>query len=144
MLFTREHTWAEMTPEEHVRVGLSDYICTCKDLREIVRVWTETIGESVKRMEPLGVVETWRFVFDVYAPVSGRLIELNGKIMDNPSIISEDPYGSGWIVEIEPTNLTNEIKGLLNSAEYEQYCKELCLACPKKNCPLSSPARRAL
>jgi glycine cleavage system H protein len=138
MLYTREHTWAETTPEARVRVGLSDYICTCKELREIVHVWTETIGGRVKQMEPLGVVETWRFVLDIYAPVSGRLIELNGKIMDNPSIISEDPYGSGWIAEIEPTNLENEIKGLLSSMEYEQYCNELCLACPKKNCPLSS------
>jgi len=137
-LYTREHTWAEMTPEGHVKVGLSSHICTCKGLREIVHVWADTPGERVRKMEPFGVVETLRLILDLYAPVSGRLRRLNEKVVDEPLKISEDPYGSGWIAEIEPTNLEGEVKDLLSPARYERYCRELCLDCPKKNCTCMS------
>ena len=88
-------------------------------------------------MEPFGVLEAWRFMFDLYAPFSGLLKALNQEIIENPSLIGEDPYGSGWIAEIEPAKPEEEAKALLNSAQYTKYFAELCLACPKKNCKCS-------
>jgi len=87
-------------------------------------------------MKPFGVAETWSFLLDIYAPVSGRLKRLNRKIIDNPYLVSQDPHGSGWIAEIEPTNLEDEVKNLLTFMEYERYCSKLCLVCPKKTCTL--------
>jgi len=91
-------------------------------------------------MEPFGALETWNLIIDIYAPVSGRLIKSNGSIKEDPHIIVEDPYGSGWIAEIDPTNLEDEIKNLLGFMKYEEHCKELCFGCPKKNCASSSPS----
>lgn len=136
MLYTRKHTWSEITPVGYAKVGVSDFVCGCK-LTEIIRVWTEDIGKPVKQMEPFGVVESWRFTFDLCAPFSGQLKALNKETLENPSMIGEDPHGSGWIAEIEPAEPEKEAKTLLKSEEYTIYCKELCLACPKKNCELA-------
>jgi len=144
--YTRAHTWAKATSQGNIKVGLSDYICICKHLKEITYVWTESVGKRVRRMEPVGVVETWSFLLDICAPVSGRLKRINEGIIDDPSVISQDPYGYGWIAEIEPTNLEDEVRHLLNFPEYERYCSKLCLVCSKKNCTLLinlKTARRA-
>jgi glycine cleavage system H protein len=74
-------------------------------------------------MEPFGVAETWMFMFDLYAPVSGKIAEVNEKLKDDPHIINEDPYAEGWIVEIEPKNslvLEQELKNLLSAREYNE------------------------
>ncbi len=140
MLYTREHTWAKLTPQGHVKVGLCDFPIICKQIREITHVTTESTGEKVKQMEPFGAIETWDFILDIYAPVSGRLKKLNMGIKDAPGVIVQDPYGSGWIAEIDPTNFEDETKNLLRFMKYEEHCKELCFGCPKKNCALSSPS----
>lgn len=140
ILCTREHTWAVAPSQTRVKVGLCDFQIICKQIREITHVWTESIGEKVKQMEPFGTIETWNLILDLYAPVSGTLKKINGRIRDDPSIIVQDPYGSGWIAEIDPINLKDEIKNLLSSMKYEEYCKELHSRCPKKNCTLSSPS----
>lgn len=139
ILYTRKHTWGKITHRGCVQVGVSDFICECKSLKEVASIWTENIGKHVKQMEPFGVLETWWFMFDLYAPFSGLLKALNQEILENPSLIGEDPYDSGWIAEIVPAKHGEEAKALLKSAQYTRYCTELCLACPKKNC--KSPHR---
>lgn len=138
MLYTREHTWAKVTSQGHVKVGLCEFPLICKQLKEITHVSTESMGEKVKQMEPFGAIETWDSVLDMYTPVSGKLKRINGRIRDDPNLLLQDPYGSGWIAEIDPINLEKEMKNLLNFVKYEEHCKELCLGCPKKNCTLSS------
>jgi len=135
ILYTHEHTWAEMATPENVRVGLSNHICICKGLKKLApNVHTVAIGEKIGQMEPFGAVLTRFTHINLYAPVSGRLKRLNKLVLDEPRIISEDPYGIGWIAEIEPTNLEEEVKGLLDSKQYLLSCIEQCLDCPKKNC----------
>jgi glycine cleavage system H lipoate-binding protein len=87
-------------------------------------------------MEPFGVVETWNSLLDICAPISGRLKKINRKIIANPYIISQDPHRAGWVAEIKPTNLEDEVKNLLSFMEYERYCGKVCLVCPKKSCTL--------
>jgi glycine cleavage system H protein len=79
-------------------------------------------------MEPFGVAETWMFMFDLYAPVSGKIAEVNEKLKDDPRIINEDPYAKGWIVEIEPKNslvLEQELKNLLSAREYNEMISKI-------------------
>ena len=123
-LYTQKHMWVKITSEGNVRVGLSDYACDCRELRIIAHCRTEGVGEEVRAGEPFGIVETWVFMFDLYAPVSGRIRKVNKRVMDEPYVINEDPYGSGWIVEIEPTNLEKELRDLLSSGQYVQYCEQ--------------------
>jgi glycine cleavage system H protein len=126
LLYTPKHTWAQITPEGNIRVGVSDY--AQKHLKGIVHILTEATGKEVSKMEPIGVAETWMFMFDLYAPVSGKIVKVNEILKNEPSKINEDPYGEGWIAEIKPANslvLEQELKGLLGSREYNKLVAKL-------------------
>ncbi|MEM2281502.1 MAG: glycine cleavage system protein GcvH [Candidatus Bathyarchaeia archaeon] len=126
LLYTPKHTWAQITPEGNIRVGISDY--AQRHLKGIANIMTEPVGKEVAKMEPFGVVETWMFMFDLYAPVSGKIVKVNEKLRDKPYLVNEEPYGEGWIVEIKPKNsltLEEELKSLLSSREYNKWVSKL-------------------
>ena len=126
LLYTPKHTWAQVTPEGNIRVGVSDY--AQRHLKGIAHIMTDAVGKDVSKMEPFGVAETWMFMFDLYAPVSGRILRVNGKLKDDPQAISKDPYNEGWIVEIKPKNsltLEDELKSLLGAREYSKLVAKL-------------------
>lgn len=126
LLYTPKHTWAQVTPEGNIRVGLSDY--AQRHLKGIARIMTEAVGKEINTMEPFGVAETWMFMFDLYAPVSGKIVKINRKLENEPNLINEDPYGEGWIIEIKPKNsltLEQELKSLLSAREYNKMVSKL-------------------
>jgi len=126
LLYTPKHTWAQITPEGNIRVGVSDY--AQKHLKGIAHILTEPVGNEISKMEPFGVAETWMFMFDLYAPVSGKIVKVNENLKNEPHIINEDPYNKGWIVEIKPKNslvLEQELKGLLGAREYNKLVAKL-------------------
>jgi glycine cleavage system H protein len=126
LLYTPKHTWAQITPEGNIRVGVSDY--AQRHLKGIVNIMTEPVGEEIAKMEPFGVAETWMFMFDLYSPVSGKIVKVNEKLKDKPYLVNEDPYGEGWIIEIKPKNsltLEEELKSLLSSREYNKWVSKL-------------------
>ncbi|MBS7647192.1 MAG: glycine cleavage system protein GcvH [Candidatus Bathyarchaeia archaeon] len=126
LLYTPKHTWAQITPEGNIRVGVSDY--AQRHLKGIANIMTEPVGKEIAKMEPFGVAETWMFMFDLYAPVSGKIVKVNEKLKDKPYLVNEDPYGEGWIIEIKPKNsltLEEELKSLLSSREYNKWVSKL-------------------
>lgn len=124
VLYTKKHTWAKIDLEGNVKVGLSDY--AAKQLKTVVGIRIEAVGQEVKQTEPFGILETTsKFMFCLKTPVSGKIIEVNKRVLDEPYIINEDPYESGWIVIIEPANLKEEIGDLLDSRAYGKWVKEL-------------------
>jgi len=126
LLYTPKHTWAQITPEGNIRVGVSDYAQS--HLKGIAHVLTEPVGKEINKMEPFGVAETWMFMFDLYAPVSGKIVKVNEKLKNEPRMINEDPYKEGWIVEIKPNNslvLEQELKNLLGAREYDKLASKL-------------------
>jgi glycine cleavage system H protein len=126
LLYTPKHTWAQVTPEGNIRVGVSDY--AQRHLRGIAHVMTEPEGKEINKMEPFGVAETWMFLFDLYAPVSGKIIKVNNDLKNELHLINEDPYGEGWIAEIKPNNsivLEEELKTLLGAREYNKWVTKL-------------------
>jgi len=126
LLYTPKHTWAQITPEGNIRVGVSDY--AQNHLKGIAHVLTEPVGKEINKMEPFGVAETWMFMFDLYAPVSGKIVKVNEKLKNEPRMINEDPYKEGWIVEIKPNNslvLEQELKNLLGAREYNKLASKL-------------------
>jgi len=120
MLYTPKHTWAIVTPEGNIRVGLTDY--AQRYLEGIAYVMTDPVGQETKQMEPFGVAETWMFMFDLYSPISGRIVKVNDKPRNQPGIVNTDPYGEGWIIEIAPISevLEQELTNLLGIAEYKK------------------------
>jgi glycine cleavage system H protein len=126
LLYTPKHTWAQITPEGNIRVGLSDY--AQRHLEGIAYIYTETVGKEIKKMEPFGVAETWMFMFDLYSPVSGKIIKFNENLRNEPHLINEDPYSEGWIMEIKPNNsltLEQELKDMLSLRQYNKWISKL-------------------
>jgi glycine cleavage system H protein len=126
MLYTPKHTWAQVTPEGNIRVGVSDY--AQNHLKGIAHVMTDPVGKEINKMEPFGVAETWMFMFDLYAPVTGKIVKVNEKLKNAPHTINEDPYKEGWIVEIKPNNslvLEQELKNLLGARDYNKWVSKL-------------------
>ncbi len=122
LLYTPNHMWTMVTPEGNVSVGLSDY--AQEHLKGIVGIQTHQVGYEVKKGEPFGVVETWMFMFDLYSPVSGKIIKINKPLQDEPNIINTDPYRIIWIAEIKPDNivtLEEELRDLMGIAQYKMW-----------------------
>lgn len=126
MLYTPKHTWTQITPEGNIRVGISDY--AQRHLKGIAHIHTEPVGTEVKKMESFGVAETWMFMFDLYAPVSGKIVSINENLKNEPYVINEDPYKEGWMIEIKPRNsltLEQELKDLFSSRQYNNWVSKL-------------------
>ena len=126
LLYTPEHVWAMVTPEGSIRVGLSEY--AQRHLKGIAGIQTDPIGCEVKKEEPFGVVETWMFMFDLYSPVSGKIIKINKDLQDEPFIINKDPYEIAWVAEIKPNNLITleeELRDLMRLHQYKVWVSKL-------------------
>jgi len=97
--YTAEHEWVRPSAGGSLRVGITDYAQDA--LGDIVFVSLPTVGTAVTAGQPLGEVESTKSVSDVYAPVAGTVSARNESLDSQPELINSDPYGEGWIVEIE-------------------------------------------
>lgn len=118
--YTKEHEWV-LIEGGTATVGITDY--AQDQLGDIVFVELPAVGDKVSKEDAFGVVESVKAVSDIYAPLSGKVIEVNDDLPDDPEMLNEDPYGDGWIIRIELTDPA-EIEDLLTSVEYEQYVAE--------------------
>ncbi|MDO8461897.1 MAG: glycine cleavage system protein GcvH [Deltaproteobacteria bacterium] len=118
--YSKEHEWVKV--EGNVAtIGITDY--AQEQLGEIVFVELPSEGEEFAKEDVFGVVESVKSVSDVYAPISGRVIEANDPLTDGPEILNEDSYGEGWIIRMEISD-AKELKELMSAKEYEAYIKE--------------------
>jgi glycine cleavage system H protein len=118
--YTKEHEWV-LIEGGTATVGITDY--AQDQLGDIVFVELPAVGDKVSKEDAFGVVESVKAVSDIYAPLSGKVIEVNDDLPDDPEMLNEDPYGDGWIIRIELTD-PDEIEDLMTAAEYEQYVAE--------------------
>lgn len=118
--YTKEHEWVKISGNT-ITVGVSDF--AQDQLGEIVFVELPEEGEEFSKGDAFGVVESVKSVSDVYAPVSGRVIEINDPVVDSPEIINDDCYGEGWLVKLEVSDAA-ELKELLSSKDYAKFLKE--------------------
>jgi len=102
-------------------IGISDY--AQDQLGDIVYAEKIDKGKKIKQGETLTTIESVKAVSDVYAPVSGEIIEVNEKLFEDTSIINKDPYNEGWIVKIKINN-KDDLKNLMSAKEYSEYRKE--------------------
>lgn len=101
--YTREHEWARREDGNRIRVGVTDFAQDA--LGDVVYVDVPEIGTEVRAGQPFGEVESTKSVSDVYAPVSGTVVERNGALADTPELINQDPYGQGWMIVIDAVDL---------------------------------------
>jgi len=115
--YTKDHEWVKI--EGNVcTVGITDYAQS--ELGDIIYLdITSDVGSDVKQGETLGSIEAVKTVSEIYSPISGKVIEVNTGINDNPSIVNTDPYEGGWIIKIEPFN-QDELSNLMSSGAYKK------------------------
>jgi glycine cleavage system H protein len=114
--YSTDHEWVRVE-DGKVRVGITDYAQDA--LGDVVYVEVPEVGSAVASKAKVSEVESTKSVSDIYAPVSGTIVEVNADLADGPERLNEDPYGEGWICVIEPTDPT-EMDVLLSADAYRQ------------------------
>ena len=112
--YTKEHEWVEDKGNQRIRFGITDYAQSA--LGDIVYVQLPKVGELIESGKVCGEVESTKSVSEIFAPVSGKIVEINQSLNTNPETINADPYGSGWIAEVE---VSSEPTDLLSAGEYQ-------------------------
>ena len=114
--YTKEHEWIRVEGNTGT-VGLTDY--AQGELGDIIYVDVTTIGNDVAQGDIFGTVEAVKTVSDMYSPVSGKIAEFNSAVNDNPASVNQDPYGAGWLVKIEISNM-GDLDSLISPEDYKK------------------------
>ena len=118
--YTKQHEWVRFSEDVGV-VGITDY--AQKELGDIVYVDLPRVGAPLQQGKVMGSVESVKAVSDIYAPVSGEVIEINDVLSTAPEKLNESPHGEGWMVKIR-LSIPSEISALLSAADYQKYVAE--------------------
>lgn len=114
--YSTDHEWVRVE-DGRARIGITDYAQDA--LGDVVYVEVPEVGTTVTSRAKVSEVESTKSVSDIYAPVSGTVVEVNADLADGPERLNDDPYGEGWICVIEPTDAA-ELDGLLSAAAYRE------------------------
>jgi len=120
--YTQEHEWICPKSADKGKMGLTNY--AQDQLGDIVYLDLPAAGTQVEQFKKMGEVESVKAVSDIFAPVSGRVLETNQAAIDEPQLVNQEPYGAGWLVRLEMNN-PSELDALMNSDEYDKFVAEL-------------------
>ena len=116
--YTAEHEWVRVLDDSsRVRVGITDFAQDA--LGDVVYVDLPDAGTTVAASDAVGELESTKSVSEMYAPVSGVVVTINDALADNPQLLNEDPYGDGWLCEIDMSN-SDEIGAMMDAAAYTE------------------------
>lgn len=115
--YTKEHEWARVEGGR-ARVGITHY--AQDQLGDVVFVELPKVGAQVRQMQGFGVVESVKAVSDLFAPLSGEVVEVNPVLAQHPEKVNQDPYGDGWLIVVKLAN-AKEADSLLTAQQYEQF-----------------------
>ena len=124
LYYTSEHEWIMRTGDNTVRVGITDYAQAA--LGDVVYVQLPEIGAELSSGDSFGEVESTKSVSDLYAPVTAKVVAVNEDLEANPQLVNSDPYGEGWLVDlqIDTDALEDELAGLLDADGYRSTVTE--------------------
>ena len=120
--FTSEHEWIYPESGNKGKVGLADYAQS--QLGDIVFLDLPAPGTQVTQGKKMGEVESVKAVSDIFSPASGKVLEVNQTVIAEPKVVNEDPYGAGWLVNLELSN-PSELNKLMDNAKYDEFVAEL-------------------
>lgn len=116
MLYTEEHEWV-LVDDDIATVGITDYAQS--ELGDIVFVELPSVDDEVKQMEPFGTIEAVKAVSDLFCPISGLVVEVNGLLTDQPELINQSPYDKGWMIKIKLSE-KSELDSLMSPDDYKK------------------------
>ncbi|MBS1258550.1 MAG: Glycine cleavage system H protein [Candidatus Scalindua arabica] len=120
LFYTKTHEWVKKEGDNKARIGITSHAQS--ELGDVVYVELPDLDRIVKAGTACTVVESVKAAYDIYAPVSGKVIETNSELENNPQLVNEDPYGKGWFSIIEMEN-PQELTKLLSNKDYEELCQ---------------------
>jgi glycine cleavage system H protein len=120
--YTVEHEWICPESGNKGKAGLADYAQS--QLGDIVFLDLPAPGTQVKQGKKIGEVESVKAVSDIFAPVSGQVVEINQTVIDEPGLVNKDPYGAGWLVRLELSE-PSQLDALMDSDEYDEFVAQL-------------------
>ena len=121
LLYTKEHEWARVEGKI-ATVGITKF--AVEQLGDVTQVDLPKEGESIKKDDVFGTVESVKAVSDLYAPLSGKIVKVNTPLGDSPEYLSDDPYDEGWMIQIELSN-PDEAKGLMSATAYQEFLQSV-------------------
>ena len=119
-LYSKDHEWI-LVQDDVGTIGITDY--AQHELGDVVYVDLPEVGDNLEANEPFGSVESVKAVSEIFAPISGEIIEVNSKLQDSPEMINESPHERAWMLKIQLSN-PDELRGLLSAEEYDEYLQE--------------------
>jgi len=121
--YNKEHEWIRIENDGCIKIGITDY--AQQMLKEITFVYLPEKGITFNISETICTLESKKAISELFNPFTGEIIQVNDKLMKNPRIINEEPYGKGWIITIRPLKFKEEVGKLINSEQYAKYIKGL-------------------
>ncbi len=119
--YASSHEWVRSESEGTVTVGISDF--AQEQLGDVVFVELPEVGAEVSAGDAIAVVESVKAASDIYAPVSGEIVEVNESLTDSPEQVNDDPYENGWFFKIKPSD-GEEMNDLMDAESYQDSCAE--------------------
>ncbi len=119
--YTESHEWVNIEENGNVRIGISDH--AQEALGDLVFVELPVVGDEISQGDPCAVVESVKAASDIYSPVSGKVVAINEDLDSDPALINADPYGDGWLFELELID-KEEMDGLKGAEAYEESLEE--------------------
>ena len=116
LLYSKEHEWVKIDGET-ATIGITDY--AQNSLGDIVYVELPKVGAKIEQFGNVGVIESVKAVSDLFTPISGEIVEVNGVLDTDPAEVNKDPYGGGWLLKIKVSN-PSETSNLMSATEYEK------------------------
>ncbi|WP_409302553.1 glycine cleavage system protein GcvH [Peribacillus sp. SCS-155] len=120
LLYSKEHEWVK-TEGDTFRVGITHFAQS--ELGDIVFVELPEVGDELTVDQPFGSVESVKTVSELYAPISGKVVEVNQDLNDNPEFVNESPYEKAWMIVIQPSD-KDQLDKLMNAEQYQQMINE--------------------
>jgi glycine cleavage system H protein len=118
--YSKEHEWIRIEGDRGI-VGITDY--AQKQLGDVVYVELPEVGANLASMQVFGTIESVKAVSELFCPVSGKVLEVNGKVVDKPELVNSDPYGGAWLIAAELKDRA-QVDALMTASQYQAYLDE--------------------
>ena len=119
--YTEEHEYVEIDDGDVVQIGITDY--AQGELGDVVYVELPVIGAKFSRMDVFGTIEAVKAVSELFCPVAGEVVDINGALEKDPSLVNRDPYGDGWMIKLKVKKI-DDVKQLLSATDYAAHIGE--------------------
>jgi glycine cleavage system H protein len=120
LLYSKEHEWVKIDGDT-ATVGITDY--AQNSLGDIVYVELPKVGKTIEQFGNIGVVESVKAVSDLFTPIGGEVVEINGALDNDPAAVNREPYDAGWLFKVKISD-PGQAKNLLNAADYEKIAQD--------------------